>query len=698
MPRGWKDYTKPITIEAVTVETLPVDIKAQTIGNIAVDIAAQSLSQLSVNIAASAVTLQVNIASISAGVVFNVAQSGSWTVNAAQTGTWTINIGAPLDVSGNLKTAILSSVQLSVNIAASAVTLQVNIASISAGVVFNVAQSGSWTINAVESGAWTVNAAQTGTWTINIGAPLDASGNLKTAVLSSVQLDVNIAASAVTLNVAIQSSAVTLNVAIQSSAVTLNVDVTNPALKVGQASPALSFDGVDDHVLVPDSSSLHLSGDFTVAVWVKLRRTPPIWDGIADKGRSTPSDWWLLCVSGANKLRAGIGFTDATILEASYPIVNLNEWNLYIFGVEGSSFFTSFNGGAKGYASFTKTRAVGTSQLALGCHNSLTQYVNAEIDEVRIYNRALSADEIADLYNNPHAGSTQGLVLWLPMSEGVGTTVADKSGQGNNGTIYGATWVSREGSVPATVNTNIVAQSIGNIGIDIKAQTLSQLNVNIAASAVTLNVNISSVTSGVTFNVAQSGTWTINAAQSGTWTINIGGPLDASGNVKTAILSSVQLNVNIAASAVTLNVNISSQSVTLNVSVTGTANVNITNAIVNISSVRLMDSGTIKRVWAQISNGTSTMYTVPTGKKFYIYSVALNVLHYGAGSHLGYLTAYDGATNYHILYLSGPDSVDNMHDAIGFNVMSIPAGWSVYVGAGAYSTSIACVIGVEVTA
>jgi YbbR domain-containing protein len=166
--RGWKDYTKPITIEAVTVETLPVDIKAQTIGNIAVDIAAQTLAQLNVNIAASAITLQVNIASVTAGVVFNVAQSGSWTVNAAQTGTWTINIGAPLD----------------------------------------------------------------------------AGGNLKTAVLSSVQLDVNIAA-----------SAVTLNVAIQSSTVTLNVDVTNPALTVGQASPALSFDGVDDYVEVRLHSS-----------------------------------------------------------------------------------------------------------------------------------------------------------------------------------------------------------------------------------------------------------------------------------------------------------------------------------------------------------------------------------------------------------------------------------------------------------
>ncbi len=34
----------------------------------------------------------------------------------------------------------------------------------------------------------------------------------------------------------------------------------------------------------------------------------------------------------------------------------------------------------------------------------------------------------------------RGLVLWLRMNEGSGTTVYDASGNGNNGTIFGATW------------------------------------------------------------------------------------------------------------------------------------------------------------------------------------------------------------------------------------------------------------------
>jgi hypothetical protein len=193
--------------------TLPVSILAQIIESLKVDIAAQSIPKL-----------QINIKSIDSGVVFNVAQSGSWTVNAAQTGAWTINIGQPLDANGNLKTSIQASVtlnvqtpagvQLNVNIAhidsgvvfnvaqsgtwtvnvqtPAGVQLNVNIAHIDSGVVFNVAQSGTWTINAAQSGSWTVNAVQSGSWTINVtGSVTVTSGtvDVKTSGGANIVID-----------------------------------------------------------------------------------------------------------------------------------------------------------------------------------------------------------------------------------------------------------------------------------------------------------------------------------------------------------------------------------------------------------------------------------------------------------------------------------------------------------------------------
>jgi hypothetical protein len=128
--------------------TLPVSILAQIIESLKVDIAAQSIPKL-----------QINIASITSGVVFNVAQSGTWTINV-QTAT--------------------------------GVKLNINIASIDSGVVFSVAQSGSWTINAAQSGSWTVNAAQSGSWTINVtGSVTVTSGtvNVQTSGGANIVVD-----------------------------------------------------------------------------------------------------------------------------------------------------------------------------------------------------------------------------------------------------------------------------------------------------------------------------------------------------------------------------------------------------------------------------------------------------------------------------------------------------------------------------
>lgn len=68
-----------INIKAQTVGNILVDLKAQSVGNILVDIKAQSVGNLAVNIA-DAVTIDINIASITGGVTFNIG-SVTGTVN-----------------------------------------------------------------------------------------------------------------------------------------------------------------------------------------------------------------------------------------------------------------------------------------------------------------------------------------------------------------------------------------------------------------------------------------------------------------------------------------------------------------------------------------------------------------------------------------------------------------------------------------
>jgi len=57
-----------------------------------------------------------------------------------------------------------------------------------------------------------------------------------------------------------------------------------------------------------------------------------------------------------------------------------------------------------------------------------------------IYNRVLSAEEIRYNMLNYHNPIQDGLIGWWPMEEGQGTKVHDRSGNGNDGSISGATW------------------------------------------------------------------------------------------------------------------------------------------------------------------------------------------------------------------------------------------------------------------
>ncbi len=63
------------------------------------------------------------------------------------------------------------------------------------------------------------------------------------------------------------------------------------------------------------------------------------------------------------------------------------------------------------------------------------------IDEVRIWNIALSDSEIQTTMNQTLSGNEPGLAGCWDFDEGMGTTTADKTVNGNDGTINGATWV-----------------------------------------------------------------------------------------------------------------------------------------------------------------------------------------------------------------------------------------------------------------
>jgi len=79
-------------------------------------------------------------------------------------------------------------------------------------------------------------------------------------------------------------------------------------------------------------------------------------------------------------------------------------------------------------------------RFTIGTHTGFYTHMSLMVDDVRIYNRALTNAEISEIYSKGTL-IKDGLVLCLPFYEGEGNIAHDVSGYGNHGTIYGASWV-----------------------------------------------------------------------------------------------------------------------------------------------------------------------------------------------------------------------------------------------------------------
>jgi hypothetical protein len=88
-----------------------------------------------------------------------------------------------------------------------------------------------------------------------------------------------------------------------------------------------------------------------------------------------------------------------------------------------------------------------TDPLWIGGNRPYGEHFQGVIDEVRVYDRALSPSEVKAEMSTPIASGSisaaTGMVGAYAFDAGSGTVATDASGNGNAGTIWGATWTTR---------------------------------------------------------------------------------------------------------------------------------------------------------------------------------------------------------------------------------------------------------------
>ena len=225
-----------------------------------------------------------------------------------------------------------------------------------------------------------------------------------------------------------------------SGSVTLNSNMGN--------NNALSFAKVNSqYVTVPHSASLNLSTSFTMEAWVNYSGSNVT---ILDKGNY---DYlWSLNANG-NGNKMGFYERSTGTWKYSNDPVPQNTWTHVAIMLTGNTIFFFINGLPSGAASMTISQDnqplnIGRQQPTFCACN----HFNGTMDELRIWNVARTYEEIIDNRNNTVPTNSAGLGAYYKFDEGTGSTTADASGNGNNGTLVNApTW-----QVPSTSPVNAV--------------------------------------------------------------------------------------------------------------------------------------------------------------------------------------------------------------------------------------------------
>jgi Concanavalin A-like lectin/glucanases superfamily/Bacterial Ig-like domain (group 3) len=172
----------------------------------------------------------------------------------------------------------------------------------------------------------------------------------------------------------------------------------------GKRGRALEFDGVDDYVdLGSDFMGL---GNMTISAWIY----PKGW-GESNQGR--------IVVNNQNAVQTGFLFSikssssrlqfvgddtgdTGVVIYSAVSSIELNKWQ-HVLITRNSTGFVNFyiDGALSGTPNqYAGTPSVGTTNVIIGSTSTPLRNFNGSIDEVLIFNRTLSSNEILALYDN----------------------------------------------------------------------------------------------------------------------------------------------------------------------------------------------------------------------------------------------------------------------------------------------------------
>ena len=225
----------------------------------------------------------------------------------------------------------------------------------------------------------------------------------------------------------------------------------SPTVVDGQFGQALAFDF--SRVAIPASDSLTadlFQESFTLSAWINPMRTGNTWQQIfRSVTASATNDTLFLNNDGRLSWRGTVGGGWAGgMCETASDVVPADQWTQFAVTGDGTNFRIYVNGVLSQESAFQTTDGANTTYYIGGDPGTAGESYSGMIDEVLIYDRALSADEVSELAGKAVDPS---LVIYYSFDD-VGEIVADQSGKGHDGVVVGEVTAEPEGMYNGAAN------------------------------------------------------------------------------------------------------------------------------------------------------------------------------------------------------------------------------------------------------
>ena len=175
-----------------------------------------------------------------------------------------------------------------------------------------------------------------------------------------------------------------------------NWTVTGASRVTGKYGGGLSFNGSSNWVTVPDAASLDLNA-FTISVWVKPASTQSGWRTAVMKEAPPSGLAYALYANGVSPSAPAVyAQNPSEVGTGNGPsALPAGQWSYVSGSYDGSALRLYVDGVLKATRNTTGNVVSTSGPLRIGGNGIWGEWFNGALDEVRVYNRALSATEIA---------------------------------------------------------------------------------------------------------------------------------------------------------------------------------------------------------------------------------------------------------------------------------------------------------------